>query len=101
LIIEPGVEVVGNGNKIKVGGRLYAGYVEGHKNDNPKNEKVTIKNTSLEAAGTGDRIMNLSHLDISFDNNSYINDSTKTITISSRERILTLHISRGWYHLPL
>ncbi|SVD14969.1 uncharacterized protein METZ01_LOCUS367823, partial [marine metagenome] len=62
LIIEPGVEVVGNGNKIKVGGRLYAGYVEGHKNDNPKNEKVTIKNTYLEAAGIGDRIMNLSHL---------------------------------------
>ena len=75
LIIEPGVEVVGNGNKIKVGGRLYAGYVEGHKNDNPKNEKVTINNTRLEAAGIGDRIMNLSHLDM----------TGGSIRISSRE----------------
>ena len=65
LIIEPGVEVVGNGNKIKVGGRLYAGYVEGHKNDNPKNEKVTLKNTYIESAGIGDRVMNLSHLSMS------------------------------------
>ena len=79
LIIEPGVEVVGNGNKIKVGGRLYAGYVEGHKNDNPKNEKVTIKNTRLEAAGIGDRMMNLSHLDM----------TGGSIMISSRERALT------------
>ena len=48
LIIEPGVEVVGKWKKIKVGGRLYVGYVEGHKNDSPKNEKVTIKNAYLE-----------------------------------------------------
>ena len=79
LIIEPGVEVVGNGNKIKVGGRLYAGYVEGHKNDNPKNEKVTLKNTYIEAAGIGDRIMNLSHLSM----------SNGQITSSSSKRILT------------
>ena len=66
LIIEPGVEVQGNNKKIKVGGRLYAGYVEGHKNDSPKNEEVIMKNTYLEAAGTGeaDRIMNLSYLNI-------------------------------------
>jgi len=78
LIIEPGVEVRGNYKKIKVGGRLYAGYVEGHKNDRPKNEKVTIKNTYLEAAGIGDRIMNLSHL----------NMTGGSITASSRQRVL-------------
>jgi len=79
LIIEPGVEVIGNYKKIKVGGKLYAGYVEGHNNDNPKNEKVTIKNTYLEAAGIGDRIMNLSHLKM----------TGGQIYISNRDRPLT------------
>jgi len=83
LIIEPGVEVVGNNKRIKVGGRLYVGYVESHKNDNPKNEKVTIKNTYLEAAGIGDRIMNLSHL----------NMTGGSITPSSGARILTKEFS--------
>jgi len=44
-----------------------------------KNEKVTIKNARLEAAGIGDRIMSLSHLDM----------TDGSITISSRERVLT------------
>jgi len=55
------------------------GYVEGHKSDSPKNKQVTLKNTYLEAAGIGDRIMNLSHLDM----------TSGSIRISSHDRVLT------------